>query len=97
MAPFLSYELDDSYGAVRFIAARSLRRLEAYDGFDYDFVAPRESRLARMRVALDLWNRGARPKGRGAELFLRPDGTLDVPAVERAIRARDNRVVDLAE
>ncbi|MFB3065917.1 MAG: multiheme c-type cytochrome [Planctomycetota bacterium] len=97
VAPFLSYELDDSYGAVRFIAARSLRRLEEFEGFDYDFVAPRESRLVRMRVALDLWSRGARPKGRGAELFLRPDGTLDVPAVERAIRARDNRVVDLAE
>ena len=97
IAPFLAYELADSYAAVRFIAARSLKGLPGYDGFPYEFVAPRPQRFQAMQAALGIWARGPRSARRESELFLRPNGSLDRQAVAKTILGRDQRAVNLAE
>jgi len=43
-APYLAALLDDPYAAVRFVAARSLRRYKGFSDFDYDFLAAPERR-----------------------------------------------------
>ena len=50
MAPYLSALLLDPYGAVRFIAARSLRTLPAHADLRYDFAAPHSARPAATTI-----------------------------------------------
>ena len=46
-APYLAQLLDDRYAAVRYLAHRSLLRLEGYRGFQFDNVGPAADRGAR--------------------------------------------------
>lgn len=52
LAPLLAERLDDSYAAVRFVAARSLRTLPGFGALDYDYVAPPAVRAAAKAAAL---------------------------------------------
>lgn len=63
--PALATLLDDPYPAVRFIAARSLRRLAPDTVAGYDFLARPEPRREAARRALDAWRArsGAQPAG----------------------------------
>jgi hypothetical protein len=95
MAPYLALLLDDPYDAVRYIASRSLKRLPGFERFEFDFVAPPQSRAAGRVRALETW-RDARPSAARdtdpALLFL-PNGTFNAPAIDRLRRERDNRRV----
>lgn len=93
MAPYLGLLLNDSYDAVRYIAARSLKTLPGYEGFEFDFVAPQEQRLARRRRALEIWRDTRARQGRAndAELLFNPDGTFIADRLDRLLAERDNR------
>jgi hypothetical protein len=82
MAPFLAILLDDPYTAVRYIAARSLRRLPGWEDLAYDHLAPPEERRAA----------SARARARAGVSSLVDDETI-----ERLRRARDDRQMFLAE
>ena len=58
MAPLLIELLDDEYAAIRYIAYRSLRRINGFADFQYDYVAAEESRWAAQREARERWSRG---------------------------------------
>ncbi|MCZ6787192.1 MAG: multiheme c-type cytochrome [Planctomycetota bacterium] len=98
MPPFLIQALDDTYSAVRFIAHRSLARHPGFGDLQYDFVGPRDGRVAVMNEALDLFRARLEPglQRTGRDVFLR-DGALEREAMLDVIRRRDQRRVYLAE
>ena len=96
IAPYLAQLLDDPYDAVRFIAYRSLRNLPGFAGFDYDYVAAKNQRTARSRMARAQW---AALEGRKGHLptLINQDGTLDTKRYESLLNRRNNRRMFLIE
>jgi hypothetical protein len=98
MAPYLAALLDDPYAAVRYVAARSLRRLPGYASFAYDYVgAPTQRHEAAIR-AFQLWDASqeATPRPPREALLLGPQG-LRAREFDRLIQQRDDRIVVLSE
>ncbi len=90
MAQLLARLLVDPYPAVRYVAYRSLRRQPGFVDFEYDYMAPREGRLAAAR----------RAAGAPTDLsFLidDPEGKLPDRIFERIASQRSDRRVSLAE
>ncbi len=95
--PVLGVLLDDPYPAVRVVAARALARLGAPPEVWPELDPDRPSDAARR--ALEAWRR-ARPRESHqapARVFLRADGAPDLEALARALAARDDAPVELAE
>jgi hypothetical protein len=95
MAPYVSLLLNDSYDAVRYIAARSLKRLPGYETFAFDFVGPENERAANQRRALGLWRDMRARQGRPGEptLLFNADGTFIADRIDRLSNQRNNRRV----
>src|SRR5262245_54908911 len=93
MAPYVSLLLNDSYDAVRYIAARSLKTLPGYESFTFDFVAPDNKRQADQRRALGLWRDMREQQGRRGDrtLLFNPDGTFIADRIDRLSNQRNNR------
>ena len=104
MAPALSVAAaSDPYRAVRQVATRSMRRLEGFEDWSSDFLAPQAERTAAGKAAYARW-RAQQPEGsrtedpkRRVRLGLRPDGTSDLDLLMQLQRTRDNRPVFLGE
>jgi len=95
MAPYLALLLDDPYDAVRYIASRSLTTLPGFETFQFDFVAPPQTRAALRVRALQMW-RDARPQSArrvDAALLFKPDGTFNAAAIDRLMGERNTRRV----
>ncbi len=101
-AQLLAEALDDPYAAVRFVAHRSLLALPGFEGYLYDFIAPRPKRLDMQREARRLAqaNAGGRmahgPLGAPA-LPLDASGNIDPDFVARLSSARDSRPIRISE
>ena len=54
-APVLAELLDDNYAAVRYIAGRSLSRLEGFEDFEFDFVTDPDDRDALRPIVTAKW------------------------------------------
>ena len=96
MAPYVALLLNDSYDAVRYIAARSLKTLPGYETFAFDFVGPLNERAASQRRALGLWRdmrarAGARPGE--PRLLFNADGSFIADRIDRLSNQRNNRRV----
>jgi len=96
MAPYVGLLLNDSYDAVRYIAARSLKTLPGYESFAFDFVGPPNERAANQRRALGLWRdmrarAGARPGE--PRLLFNADGSFIADRIDRLSSQRNNRRV----
>ena len=96
MPPFLGQLLQDPYDAVRFIAARSLRRSEAFADWSYEFFGPTEVRAAAHREVLERWQGLPHGADRPAVL-IDANGAVNRDLQQRLLRQRDDRVVSLAE
>lgn len=96
---YIGHMLDDPYSAVRYIAARSLRRIPAFAEFQYDFVAPPELRAAARAQVIRNWAESlkGRSASRGSEVLLDPQSSLDARRFLELSRQRDNRSMDLQE
>jgi F-type H+-transporting ATPase subunit b len=102
--PYLfSTLLLDDYDAVRWIAARSVRKDPRWRAFDLDPCAELEEQRNHVRATvLPDWLRDGleAPDGPGAQhaaVLVRPDGTLDEARFRELYRQRDQRPVRLAE
>ncbi len=99
MAPYLAQLLDDPYGAVRYIAQRSLRSLPGFDGLEYDFMGQPDEEASAGARAFAIWARSPRPADgpdRSAVL-VDADGALERARFERLLSERDDRRVVLTE
>lgn len=100
MAPFLAELINDPYDAVRYMAYKSLRTIEPYTNFQYDYLSqPPEREEAQQRL-LDLWDDPVRrqPAPRiGHSLLLDVNGKIRRETYTRLLRDRDRRPVTLIE
>jgi hypothetical protein len=97
--PYLAQLLEDPYPAVRYIAARSLKRLPGFEDFSVDFVGSADHRSQARVRALDIWEqaRGGRLDQTGEAILIDQDGRLDHATFERLLKQRDDRDIDLKE
>ena len=99
LPPFLAQLLDDPYSAVRYIAHRSLRGIAGFEDFSYDFVGLAADRAAARTRAVEVWRKQGSVQRAGSltNSLINPDGSLMQDTVERLLRQRDNRSLDLQE
>jgi hypothetical protein len=100
IAPHLARTLVDPYDAVRFISGRSLRRLEGFEDFEYDFMAAPGLLAAAPRSALQRWSRfraGRRVPEQPRTVLLDDAGLALASEVGRLLQQRDDSRVVLAE
>jgi predicted CXXCH cytochrome family protein len=98
LAPFAARLLDDSYGPVRYVAARSLRTLPGYENLKFDFLGSTNERQQVMESVLSSWRNHPQPSVKtGSELLFQPDGRLDEDRISALLRSRDNRSVSVYE
>jgi Cytochrome c552 len=101
MAPVLAQLLDDPYDAVRFIAGRSLRSIQGFEMFPYDFVAPQKDRYRAQLSAMRAWDGAGRgrsmPTAARAAVLLDAEGGLRVPDMLRLVKERNDRPMLLRE
>lgn len=98
-APFLGHLLNDPYAAVRYVAQRSLRRLPAFEGLQYDYVGPSSERAKARGAVIDRWLQLPwDPDGfRGPQVLMSFDGNLRTEAIGRLSSRRNDRPVALGE
>ena len=94
----LAHLLDDPYSAVRYIAARSLKRQPAFNNFTYDFVGSSAHRATMQERAFLFWqqSRPATLDRTGPQILIN-GRTLQREVFDQIARQRDDRRVDLRE
>ncbi|MCH2125322.1 MAG: hypothetical protein MK165_11040 [Pirellulaceae bacterium] len=99
MPPILAPLLLDNYSVVRSTAFESLKKLEGYQDFQYDFVATPELRAEVGRSVLARWNAPQRKSQRRARpsLLINSEGGFLEEAAHRLLGERDNRVAYIQE
>lgn len=99
LPPFLAQLLEDPYSAVRYVAQRSLRSLPGFENFAYDFVGPAPDRAWARTRALEVWRRqGSAPSAQSrTNILINADGSLMQATIDRLLRQREDRSMDLQE
>jgi predicted CXXCH cytochrome family protein len=96
-APYLAQLLVDPYSVVRYIAARSLRRLPGFGDFDYDFLASPSDRDRARDRAFSQWRQNGAPARPAPELLLDATGALQTDRFANFLSQRDDKSMDLQE
>ena len=99
MTPFLAQLFDDDYAAIRVIAGRTYRMQPEFGEVKYDCLLPQPERRAMSAEAIEQWQQQFK-KAADSELqsvLIGDDGTLNTEEIERLLRQRNNRRVDLLE
>ena len=99
LPPFLAQLLNDPYSAVRYMGYRSLKTLPGYSGFAFDYVGePAHRELAQSR-ALEFWNKLSKTNSDqvGPRVLIDRAGSVRQEIVDRLMKQRDNRPVELIE
>ena len=99
LTPYLATLLDDPYAAVRYIAQRSLRASPQFSRLQYDFVGPVEPQTQVRRQLIAAWQEeyAAKHGKTGRDILIDAAGRLDVAALERFLKRRDDRPIFLRE
>jgi hypothetical protein len=100
IAPLLASSLDDSYDAVREIAARSLQQQPGYGNTRYEVAVDRSAGIAAMTDALARWRaftRGPLDSTLGDAVLLDAHGVPRTGDIERLKQSRNNRPLALRE
>ena len=100
MAPRLAHTLEDPYSAVRWVGWQSLKTLPDVPAFEYDFDGTASHRRAVVGQLVPADSKEPVPlKTTPArrELLIRPDGGIDRKMIEKLIRSRDKRRIEIYE
>ena len=97
--PFLIFELNDPYPAVRFVAWKSLQSLPGFAGYKYDYTVNDDlQKEASARAYQKWWKEQRDPRFNYQwKTLLQPNGTFRQSEYERLLGERDNRKVNLLE
>ena len=87
--------LDDPYAVVRYIAYQSMKTLDEFSDFEYDFVV--ESQKAKRDEAVQRWQDAELQSTPNTETLIDEMGRLESEKVEALQLQRDRRPVDLLE
>ena len=97
-APFLAHLLNDDYGVVRHIAAKSLAGAPGFESFKFNFLSTPDERASTVIETLKQWSElGVRPDRTGPAVMMTEEGRLDRRRVLRSLAERDNRPVTIQE
>ena len=97
--PFLIFELNDPYAAVRFGAWQSLKSLPGFSTFKYDYTLDDAKQKESLIQAYQMWwnnQRDISGKYRW-QTILKPTGEFRQETYDRLLNERDNREVYLIE
>lgn len=98
MAPFLAQLFEDPYYTVRFIAHRSLLGIGGFESAPYDFIGTIGQRTLARRQVLERWERTNRAVPQpGPQVLLDSRGGLNTDEINRLLRQRDERPMNLKE
>lgn len=97
--PYLIFELNDPYSAVRFISWKSLQTLPGFEHFPYDHGMSDAQQKAALTQAYQQWWHERRNPGVAYpwRTALDADGLFRQETFERLLNQRDNRRIYLAE
>jgi hypothetical protein len=98
LAPLQAQLLDDPYGVVREVGARSLRSLPGFTDFPYDFLAPSSERSKKREEALARWLASPeKPDRTGDTVLIGSDGRPMEARYRELLGKRDNRPITIQE
>ncbi len=98
LAPLQAQLLDDPYGVVREVGARSLRSLPGFTDFPYDFLAPSAERSKKREEALARWLASTeKPDRTGETVLIGSDGRPMEARYRELLGKRDNRPITIQE
>ena len=98
LAPYLAILADDDYDAVRYIAARALRRLPEYAGSDFDFVGPASARKQVIAAIMQRWSQTQNDRKNFREsVLIDARGKVRDGELQRLYLDRNTRPISLAE
>lgn len=97
MAPINARLLNDPYGVVRYVAARSLKTLPGYGEFQFNFLDAETNRTARVQDATRRWMESSSGKSARPAVLIGAGGKLDSGRLGELERTRDNRSVTIKE
>jgi hypothetical protein len=97
MAAYLAQLLTDSYSATRQVAYRSLVELPGFEGFEYDYVAPRPMLETKATEATGRWLGLGGPTQARPHLLIAVNREIDVYQWLRLLAQRDLRPLAIIE
>jgi len=99
LAPFTAQLLKDPYGVVRYVVARSLKKLPGLSDFSYDFLGKPDYLSASVARATQVWENGPLPvpENRDDILLLDIEGCVQLPKLEQFLRERDDQSITIQE
>ena len=99
MPPVLSLLMQDPYDVIRTNAHRSLRKIEGFSDFQYDFLGLPGDRVRSSQHVMEIWSQQPRSDKRDdwETLLLDQEGNVREAIFQRLLRQRDNRPVVLEE
>ena len=92
----LAHMLNDPYGALRFVAYRSLTKQRGFEDFKFDFISPAEQRLKRAYDVITQWESAAEVRSR-PELLIDDQGRINLEELNRLRSVRDNQPIEIPE
>ena len=97
--PYLVFELNDPYAAVRFAAWKSLQTLPGFSGYEFDYTMDDARQKEALARAYQKWWFEVRDKNGGyrAQTMLEPAGLFQQELFDRMLDHRNHRKVYLAE
>lgn len=97
MAPVLGILMDDSYDAVRYIAARTLKDIDGFEEFEFDPIPRPHERPAVAPVVSRLYRERNVPDINMINFLVMPHGVLEPDEIQSLIEQRDNTPLTLYE
>jgi hypothetical protein len=97
--PFLAFELNDPYAAIRLAASKSLQTLPGFSGYEFDYtIDDAKQKDALARAYQKWWFEVRKPDSRyPAQTILQPDGMFRQDIFDRLLDQRSKRKILLAE
>lgn len=87
----------DDYAAIRYIAYRSLKRIQGFEAIQYDHLHPEAERERIMDEVLAIWNEKTQARPTNRQLLYDASGQIMYPTFQSLRLLRDNRPIRLTE